>query len=311
VRASAVLQERAFLGEVEPEPAVEAATKRGPIGRFAASIKDPIGALVEKDLALLRREPVVRSLLINGAMYPVMWLVIGAYSFRAGDPEQFAKFAPLAGLLAYPLLLMEMALLMNLLGIEGGGAVHALLLPVPRRVLLLGKDVAFLLAFGTLNAAFVVVVTVAAWIVTGRSSSVECLGYCVLGAVEAYCALAVGLGIGNLISIVSPVRLAVKDRRAIRQQMSGRDGCARSLASILSVFGLLALCAPIAALFHLPYAWKFIPNSDPAPGWVVFLTVPVGALVSFGAMYLGAQLGGMVLGAREEDVAARLTKSEE
>jgi hypothetical protein len=206
---------------------------------------------------------------------------------------------------------MEMGLLMNLLGIEGGGAVHALLLPVPRRVLLLGKDVAHLLAFGTLNAAFVVVVTAAAWIVTKSGPFVGCVPWCLLGALESYCALAVGLAIGNLISIVSPVRLAVKDRRAIRQQMTGRDGCARSLASILSVFGLLALCAPIAALFHLPYAWQFIPHSDPAPGWVVFATVPVGALVSFGAMVLGAQLGGMLLTAREEDVAARLTKSEE
>lgn len=311
VRASAVLQERAFFGEVEPEQAVQAATGRGPIARFAASMKDPLGALVQKDLSLLRREPVVRSLLINGAMYPIMWLVIGAYSFREGDPSRFAKYAPLAGLLAYPLLLMEMGLVMNLLGIEGGGAVHALLLPVERRVLLLGKDVAFLLAFGTLNAAFVVVVTVAAWIVTKSGPFVACLPWCLLGAVEAYCALAMGLAIGNLLSIVSPIRLAVKDRRAIRQQMTGRDGCARSLAGVLSVFGLLALSAPIAALFHLPYAWRFIPKVGDAPGFLVLVTVPVAVLVSFGAMWLGAKLGGMLLASREEEIASRLTKSEE
>jgi hypothetical protein len=311
VRASAVLQERAFFGEVEPEPAVQAASERGPIGRLAASMKDPLGALVEKDLALLRREPVVRSLLINGAMYPIMWLVIGAYSFRNGDPTRFAKFAPLGGLLSYPLLLMEMGLVMNLLGIEGGGAVHALLLPVERRVLLLGKNVAFLLAFGTLNAAFVVVVTAAAWIVTKSGPFLGCLPWCVLGAVEAYCALAVGLAIGDLLSIVSPIRLAVKDRRAIRQQMTGRDGCARSLAGVLSVFGLLALSAPIAVLFHLPYAWRFIPNAEDAPGWVVLVTVPVAVIASLGAMCLGAKLGGMLLASREEAIAARLTKSEE
>jgi hypothetical protein len=311
VRASAVLQERAFFGEVEQEPTVEAASGRGPIGRLAASMKDPLGALVEKDLSLLRREPVVRSLLINGAMYPIMWLVIGAYSFRAGDPHRFAKYAPLAGMLAYPLLLMEMGLVMNLLGIEGGGAVHALLLPVPRRVLLLGKDVAFLLAFGTLNAAFVVVITAVGWVVTKNGPFVGCLPWCLLGAVESYCAVAMGLAIGNLLSIVSPIRLAVKDRRAIRQQMTGRDGCTRSLFGVLSVFGLLALSAPIAAAFHLPYAWQFIPNADPAPGWLVFVTAPLGVVVSLSAMWLGAHLGGMLLSSREEDIAARLTKSEE
>jgi hypothetical protein len=309
VRASAVLQERAFLGEVEAEPAVESASRRGPIGRLASSFKDPLGALVEKDLALLRREPVVRSLLINGAMYPVMWIVVGVMSVRGGDLHAFAKYAPLVGLLAYPLLFMEMGLLMNLLGIEGGGAVHALLLPVRRRVLLFAKDVAFLLAFGTLNALIVVVATATTWVVTDAGPVLASLPWCLLGALECYCAVAMGLAVGNLLSVISPIRLAVKDRRAIRQQMSGRDGCARSLMGFASVFGMLALAAPVALLFHGPYAWGL--RNAPAPGWLLLVGVPVAVLASLGAMCLGAHVGGALLDSREEDVATRLAKSDE
>jgi len=311
VRAAADLEERAFFGEVEEGPAADMATGRGPIGRVASRIKDPLGALVEKDLALLRREPVVRSLLIGGAMYPIMWLVIGGMQVKGHDLHDFARYAPFVGVISYGLLLMEMGLLMNQLGIEGGGAVHALLLPVPRSTLVMGKNVAFLLAFGTLNALIVVAATIGMWLVTSHGAFGECALWCGLGALEAYCVLAIGLAAGDVVSVASPIRIAVKDRRAIRQQMSGRDGCMHSLIRLVSFTLILGFAGPILVLFHGPYAWAMKSGRAPLPSWTMFATVPVAVAFAWLALYLGAKCGGALLASREEQVAAQLTKSEE
>jgi hypothetical protein len=285
--------------------------RRGPLGRVASNLRDPLGALVEKELSILRREPAVRSVLIGQAMYPVMmvgFVVVGIVGGRS-KPD-LARLVPLASLVVYPMLQMEMGLAMNLLGFEGGGALHSMLLPVPRRVLMLGKCVAYLLAFGTLNALVAVAATLVAWAATGAASPSNCALWCLLGAIEGYCALAVGLGIGCFLSVLAPVRLAVRDRRAIRQQAGGREGCLRSLLGLATVFGTLLVCAPVAALFHLPYALHLL-GSSVLPPWSVLVTVPAAAALSAAVLWGGAALGGGLLASREEEVVSLLAKSEE
>ena len=312
VRASAVLQERAYYGEIGEDVAAEAVRGRGVLAKIASRIRDPLGALVEKELAILKREPAVRSILIGQAMYPVLWGGLGVWRLvSSNSPAELGRYAPLAGLVAYPLLLMELGLVMNLLGLEGGGAVHAMLLPVKRRLLLLGKDVAYLLVFGTLNAVVAIVATVVMFVVTHAGSVADCVTWSALGALEGYCVVAVGLGIGNVMSVISPVRVAVRDRRAIRQQVGGRDGCVRGLVGLAAVFGTLFIAAPVAVCFHLPYALSVSKWADQVPGWTMLVTVPLAVLLSFGGMLLGAALGGRMLQAREEDIVGRLAKSDE
>ncbi len=312
VRASAELQERAYFGEVGEEPAAEGVSRRGILGRLASRLRDPLGALVEKELSILGREPAVRSILIGQAIYPVLWGGLGVWRLMTtSSPEGLGRYAPLAGLVAYPLLLMELGLVMNLLGLEGGGAVHAMLLPVRRRLLLLGKDVAYLLVFGTLNAAFAIVATVVVFVVTSAGSVADCAQWSLLGALEGYCVLAVGLGIGNVVSVISPVRVAVRDRRAIRQQVGGREGCLRSLVSLAAVFGSMALSIPIALLFHMPHVLRLIPEAGTPPGWLLLVTVPVAVVIAAAALVGGAIAGGRLLEMREEDVVSKLTKSDE
>jgi hypothetical protein len=312
VRASAVLQERAYFGEVAAEVAAEGVVRRGLLARIASRLRDPLGALVEKDLSILGREPAVKSILIGQSIYPVFGCGFGIYQLWTSTAhEGLGRYAPLAGLVSYPLLLMELGLVINLLGLEGGGAVHAMLLPVRRRLLLLGKDVAFLLVFGTLNAAVAIVATIVAFVVTRAGSVAACAQWSLLGALEGYCVLAVGLGIGNIVSVISPIRVAVRDRRAIRQQAGGREGCARSLVSLVAVFGSMALSLPIAALFHLPYGLGLIPQVGSAPGWAILVTVPVAVLLAAAVLLGGAVAGGRLLELREEDVVGRLTRSDE
>lgn len=312
VRVSASLQERAYFGEIAEEPAAEGVSRRGFLGRLAARLPDPLGALAEKELAILAREPAVRSILIGQAIYPVLWGGLGIWKLATtSSPGELGRYAPLAGLVSYPLLLMELGLVMNLLGLEGGGAVHAMLLPVRRRLLLLGKDAAFLLVFGTLNAAVAIVATVVAFAVTRAGSAAACVQWSLLGALEGYCVLAVGLGIGNVVSVISPIRVAVRDRRAIRQQVGGREGCLRSLVSLTAVFGSLAVSVPIAILFHGPYALRFVPEAGGVPEWLVLVTVPVAVLIATGVLAGGAAAGGRLLEMREEDVVSQLTRSDE
>jgi hypothetical protein len=274
-------------------------------------MRGPLGAVAEKELSILRREPAVRSILIGQAMYPVLWGAYGVWRFSTTrEPADLGRFAPLAGLVAYPMLLMELGLSLNLLGLEGGGAVHSLLFPVPRRILLLGKDVAHLLVFGSINAALAVIATIAAFALTKGGSAIDCAGWCAVNAVEGYCVAAVALAIGNIVSVMWPIRVAVRDRRAIRQQAGGREGCLRSLLGLSSVFAAVVLAAPVAALFHVPYALRFW-GGEPASPWVMAVTVPVALLYSFGLMAIGASLGGRLLEAREEDVIARLGRAEE
>jgi hypothetical protein len=311
VRASAVLQEKAFHGDVGGDAEVVGVSQRGVLAGITSRIGGPLGALVEKEVAILRREPAVRSILIGQAMYPVMWCGLGAWRIVSeNSAAQISRLVPLAGIVVYPLLLMELGLVMNLLGLEGGGAAHSLLLPVKRRVLLLGKDVAYLLVFGSLNALVAVALAVATYLLTPGGSAAVCATWALLGALEGYCVVAIGLGIGNMMSVVNPIRVAVRDRRAIRQQVGGRDGCLRNLIGVGAVMGSLALSVPVAALFHLPYALQLTGKVDP-PGWLVFVTVPVAVALAFGVLYAGAALGGSILAAREEDILARLTKSEE
>jgi hypothetical protein len=312
VRASAVLQERAYFGEVAESASAEGISGRGPLARAASRIRDPLGALVEKDLAILVREPAVRSILIGQAVYPVFMGCFAIYQLWIGTAQSgLGRYAPLAGLVAYPLLLMELGLVINLLGLEGGGAVHAMLLPVRRRLLLLGKDVAFLLVFGTINAAFAIAATVVAFAVTRAGSVAACVQWSLLGALEGYCVLAVGLGIGNVVSVISPMRVAVRDRRAIRQQVGGREGCLRSVVSLAAVFGAMTLSLPVALLFHLPHVLRLIPEAGTPPGWLVLVTVPVAVLISAATLVVGAIAGGRLLEIREEEVVSQLTKSDE
>jgi hypothetical protein len=312
VRASGVLEEKAFLGEVNEEGRGEGVAGQGPLARIASRLRDPLGALVEKEIAVLRREPVVRSMLIGQAVVPIIWGV-AIYGFvqkhLAGGG--LGAYAPFAGVVTYVLLWMEMGLLLNLLGLEGGGAVHVMLLPVPGKVLLMGKNVAFLLVFGTLNALATVVATVAVCLLSAGASAADCVKFSAIGAVEGYCVVAVAAAIGDVASVLTPIRVAVRDRRALRQQVGGREGCLWSLLRMAAMMGMVVLAAPIGVLLHLPYLSRLNRHLPDAPEWILFATVPAAVAFAYGMMHLGAWLGGSLLRSREEEIVARLAKSDE
>jgi hypothetical protein len=314
VRAAAVLQERAYHGEVPAEPAVNLAARRSLFARVAQRLPDPIGAVAEKELALFAREPAVRSLLVSQAIYAVVPLALALWNAigEAHEAGGLARLAPFAACVAYPLLLAELGIAMNLLGLEGGGVVHALLLPVPRRIMLLGKDAAYLIVFGTVNGVVGCLAVLAAHLLAGSGLSGDVLARAALGFLEGPCAVAAALAVGNVNAVISPVRLAVRDRRALRQQMSGREGCLRSLQGLAGVFATAVLCLPVFLLFH----WGDIVHAatdgrESAPVWLRAVLPLAATLFCAVAVWVGAVLGGAWLGAREEPIVANLARSEE
>src|SRR6185295_19105014 len=108
------LHEQAYYGETAEDAQPEVAAARGIGARFARALPDPLGAIVQKEFALLRREPAVRSILVGQAIYPVF--VFGGLAWKVifeHDAPDRVRYAPLAGVVSYPLLLMELGLILN------------------------------------------------------------------------------------------------------------------------------------------------------------------------------------------------------
>ena len=313
VRVAARLQERTYHGEVEDAPRTleRSGTGRGS-GLLRRVVRDPVAALAEKDIALLRREPAVRTTLIGQftfALVPVGLLVWNVLTERTDDPARAATVAAFAGAVSYVFLLAEMAILLNVLGLQGGGLVHTLLTPVRRRDLLLGKDVAHLVVFGTINAAVAVTAVVVAHVAFGAGSPGVVVTRAALGAVEAYAAAALVLGIGDVMSVLLPYRLAAKDRRALRQQTSTREGCLRTLLGLAGVALAASLLVPLFLAFHQRDILGPGLRVD-STSWLL-LTVPLGIGVAAAVLAAGATLGGSLLERREEQAISVFARSEE
>ena len=145
---------------------------------------------------------------------------------------------------------------------------------------------------------------------TGAGAWHECAAYSLLGALEGYCVIAIGIGIGSVVSVIAPMRVAVRDRRALRQQSSGKDGCLRSILSFAGLLSIALLAAPIGLCFHLP-AIARIAGWTQVPGWLLLVTVPLAAFGAALAIALGTWFGGGLLESRDEDVISRLAKADE
>lgn len=311
VRIGAGLQERAFHGEVPGGPAPQSAKRSG--RGILERIPGPLGALAAKDLALLKREPVVRMVAMQGAAFtltPLLLLLLramGTESAVVEDAARVAKVLPFVSLVGLAALVSEFALLLNLLGLEGGGMVHALLTPVPRRTFLLGKDLAHLFAFGGANGILAAVAVLAAYGWAGRPGEGVLRGG--LAAVESLCYVCVALSIGNLVSVFVPLPLVARDRRALRQQMAGARGCFVAFKQSLGFAVVGAACTPVLILFHhADFLHAAGAGLDTRP-WLL-LTVPLAVIFCAGALAASAAWGGARLAATEERVAAALSRQE-
>jgi hypothetical protein len=305
---AAALQERAFLGEVPPSDAGRGGSgRRIPGGRLLARLlPDPVLAVASKEVRLLRREPVVKTVLIGQAFF--LTIPVVALALRAGDgSDAVGAVARVWWLLPYLLVFVENTLTLNLLGLEGPGISHLRTTPAGWRRILLGKDLCYLLGFGTLNALFCAAVL--ALVRAVRPEQVpEPAEAILLSAVGGASALAVVLAVGNVLSVALPTSLAARGRMALRQQTAFSEGCFEKLARLAVFAGTLVLVAPIPLALHvLRHNAKGFFQEEWWP--------PVA--VAFSLLYAGALLRASLpvaerTAAREEDaILRRLTRPAE
>jgi hypothetical protein len=245
------LQERAFLGDVPPLAAGRGGSgRRVPGGRLLARFfPDAVLAIASKELRLLRREPIVKTVLIGQAFFlglPVLFLALGP----RGGADPVGAVVRASWLLPFVLVFVENTLTMNLLGLEGQGISHLKTTPVSWRQVLLGKDLCYLLGFGAANALLASLGLLA--LAAARPGSVPGLASAILtAAVGGTCALAVVLAVGNVLSVAMPTSLAARGRMALRQQSSFSEGCYEKLARVAVFAGTLVLVAPIPLVLHV------------------------------------------------------------
>jgi hypothetical protein len=186
------------------------------------------------------------------------------------------------------LLFVESILAMNVFGLEGPGIVVTLSTPTPRHLVLLGKSLAYFLLFAPVNILFVLVAATLTYLIDGGVSLTQVV-VALIGAISATLVL---LGVGSVVSTLTPVRMASASRRALRQANTG-EGCLLALFKMLAIVLLAALVAPIVLL-------GLVPLLSP-------LALVYGALV----LLIGTKLGAWLFGEREERLIQTLARSGE
>ncbi len=240
-----------------------------------------IGALVEKELRVVWRDPRLKAVSLSGIIGPLMVLFVLGQGASGIGPSQLFAVAQVAGLGAVGA---------NALALERHGLGLLLGFPVDRLALLVGKNLALVL----LRAPVIVSFGVVGLVFGGPAIVPAVLTLLLLTQILASAA-------DNYLSILFPIALpaAGRDQNA---PVSGARGLGAAAMGILAMTAALAASAPFAFLVWLPQLL-----GEP---WLWALTLPL-ALAGAAAVYFMAASGAArLLQRREQDLLARLRGEE-
>jgi len=280
VLLAAVLQERAFHGDmVATRSASEVA---GTHTRWRAPallrrLPGEVRAIARKELRAIGREPVVKALFIQQFVFvlvPVGFAVVSS-------PQALAW-----GIYAF--LFVESTLALNLLGLEGPGIVQLLQTPVSRRRILGGKIVANLMLWGPLNLFLLALILALMGMFNVRVTPLTALTL----VVESASGLVILLGLGAVVSVLAPVRIGARGRRALSQGQ-GNEGCLSALSRMASMMILAVLMVPVTLACRL--------------GGESFWCL-LAPLYAAGVLWAGLRIAGAGLVSREERIMATLAR---
>ncbi|MEN8149176.1 MAG: hypothetical protein ABFS86_05090 [Planctomycetota bacterium] len=277
---AAVLQERAFHGDLAAGPPVRAngaARSRWRAPRLLRRLPGTVRAIARKELRTVGREPVVKALFIQQFVF-----ILVPIGFATASSPSALSWA------IYAFLFVESILALNLLGLEGPGIVQLLSTPVPRRRILGGKVLANLVLWGPLNFLLLAIVLTLMGVFTRLPDP---LGILVLG-IESVSGLLILLGLGCVLSVHAPFRIGARGRRALSQGQSN-EGCLHGLSRLLALLVLALLMVPVGILCRAlgPGIWSF------------------GALLWAGfVLWLGVASASRTLAAREERIIEILSR---
>jgi ABC-2 type transport system permease protein len=271
---SARLAERVYRGDVDvgSVPAARARPARG-------LLPGAIGALIEKDLRILWREPALKAMLVIGLAGPLVFLFF-LTSLPGGRPPAaslllLASFVGLGGLGS------------NAFGFERRALGLLLGFPVARWRLLLAKNAALALYRlpGLLTVGLAAAFLAPAWMWPSA-------------AVIVSATLAIASGVDNFLSILFPVALPAPGRNPYANSGPAGRGLTGMLLNFAALVVVLALSAPFVFLAWLPSLLRL-----PALG---LLTLPLGLLGALAVYAMLVARAAEVLERREPELLERI-----
>ncbi len=233
----------------------------GPIERFyrlpSVLFRDPLGALVEKELRSLARSPRFRLVFLMGFTFGlVIWLPVALG--HSGATQSFLGSNYLTVVSVYSLLLLSEVCFWNSFGFDRSAAQIYFLAPIPFSSVLIGKNLGAILFI-----ALEILSVTAVCAVLGMPLNLLKLGeaFAVAGVVSIFL-----LGAGNLMS--------VRQARGVNPDSSFRSGAAGRVQAILLVV------YPVAFLpAGLAYLARYAFNNEAAFFGVLALDAIAGVIV--------------------------------
>ncbi|MHC4473386.1 MAG: hypothetical protein ACYS99_20765 [Planctomycetota bacterium] len=292
VLLSASLQERAFHGEVRLVPEKAPAQRDRPLrpAPFPLSrIPAAARAMALQELRLLRREPAVKAALIHQFVFFGIPLLLAMWRGKSGILES-PELILLWGVGAF--LFAESFLSLNMLGLTGPAIAHLLATPVPRRRILGGKALAYLLLWWAANVGFVALLTI---ILAAIGSRFSARGILVV-LVAALASVPVLLGVGSVFSVLTPTRIGARGRGALSHGQSQGGGCASAGLRMLALMIVFVLLIPVGVLC-LASRGALVP----------LLSLPYALFL----LWAGLRWGGRLLARREEGLVLELARSQD
>lgn len=263
-------------------PVASAPRRNGIMERFyrlpTLALRDPLAAIVEKELRTLARSPRFRTVFIMGFTFGLaVWFpTIAAHANR---PPWFLTVVSV-----YALILLGQVSYWNCFGFDRSAAAFYFAAPQPISTVLAGKNIAALL-YIYLEVIVLIAVTTALRLSSGLQNALETL------IAMGVCALYL-LAIGNLSSVHYPRGLA-PDRAAAG---GGR-----------SVHGLLFLVYPVALL---PVGFAYVARYAFDSEWIFILMLAAAGLFGGGVYYMAMQSAVHTATARREQIMADLSRGE-
>lgn len=206
----------------------------------SSTLRGPLWAVFRKELRMMRREPAVKTLLIQQSFLFLLPFV-GVVARTGFDLDRILARGMdilLPSLLI--LLYVEFQVCFLSLGFEGRAIQHLLMTPIHMGTLMAGKN----LAFGVVTLVWNSLLVVALSTLFGAPEMGPV--YLLLG----FSLLLVVTGWGSLSSVILPVPVTTSGKSLLSQSGSERQGCLFALWNYVDTGVLILLSLPPLLLYH-------------------------------------------------------------
>jgi ABC-2 type transport system permease protein len=249
-----------------------------------AILRDPLAALIEKELRFLSRAPRFRLVFLMGFSFGLLiWTPI-AFG-RASTERNFLSDNYLTMVSVYALLLLSDSLFWNCFGFDRSAAQVYFLVPVKMSTVIAGKNLA---------ASFLVLMEIAAIALVCALLRLPLSGLQILEAFAVTCVITLFiLAIGNMSSLYNP--RAVNPVKAMKTAAQSRSQALLMLAFPLTL-------VPVALAYLARYAFD--------TEWAFFGVLLVGGMVGVLVYFYSMQSALKAAADRREQIIGALSRGE-